>query len=144
MTLRAGTALVATALLALPAAARADWPVYGHDLANTRTAADEGPGRDKLGSISQAWRFESDTGDFTGTPVVADGVVVAGDQGGWVYALDAVTGRKLWSRDLGAPVHASAAIDAGAPGGALVLVPVGEVGAPRLAALSLADGGVRW
>src|SRR3954469_6085520 len=144
MTLRAGTALVATALLALPAAARADWPVYGHDLANTRTAADEGPARDKLGSISQAWRFESDTGDFTGTPVVADGVLVAGDQGGWVYALDAVTGKKLWAKQVGARVNGSAAIDPGAPGGAAAYVPVAEIGGPRLVAFSLADGTKRW
>src|SRR4051794_17884120 len=137
------SALAALAAAAAPTAAHADWPVYGHDLANSRHAAD-GPTPTEARALKQAWTFASPTGDFTATPVVADGVVVAGDQGGVVYALDAVTGRKLWSRDLGAPVHASAVIDAGAPGGALVLVPVGEVGAPRLAALSLADGGVRW
>src|SRR3954463_98848 len=146
MTLRAGMAAMATAtaLLALPAAARADWPVYGHDLANTRTAAAEGPSRDKLGSLQQAWSFKSDTGDFTGTPVVAGGVVVAGDQGGWVYALDAVTGKKLWSKQVGSRVNGTAAIDLDAPGGAAVYVPVAEIGSPRLVAFSLKDGAKRW
>jgi polyvinyl alcohol dehydrogenase (cytochrome) len=144
MTLRAGTAVTAIALLALPGAARADWPVYGHDLANTRSAAAEGPPRDKLGSLTQAWSFESDTGDFTGTPVVADGVLVAGDQGGWVYALDAVTGKKLWAKEVGARVNGSAAIDPDAPGGAAVYVPVAEIGGPRLVAFSLKDGAKRW
>src|SRR3954463_6666612 len=134
---------VVTIALAVAAAggwsapARADWPVYGHDLANTRHAGADGPTPTEARALRQAWAFASPTGDFTATPVVADGVVVAGDQGGIVYALDAVTGRKLWSRDLGAPIRASAAIDAGAPGGALALVPVGEIGAPRLAGLSL-------
>src|SRR3954464_5776663 len=144
MTLRAGTAVMAMALLGLPAAARADWPVYGHDLANTRTTAAEGPARDKLGSLSQAWSFSSETGDFTGTPVVADGVLVAGDHGGGVYAVDAVTGKKLWWKDLKAEINGTAAIDPNAPGGAAVYVPVGQIGGPRLVALALKDGAERW
>src|SRR3954454_7678316 len=134
--------LIAVAAGAAPA--RADWPVYGHDLANTRHAPGEGPTPSEARSLARAWAFASPTGDFTATPVVANGVLVAGDQGGTAYALDAVTGKKLWSRDLKAPVHASAAIDVDAPGGAIALLPVGEVGAPRLVALSLADGSVRW
>src|SRR4051812_13264880 len=123
MTLRVGTAVVAAVLLALPGTAQADWPVYGHDLANTRTSASEGPPRDKLDSLEQAWTFKSETGDFTGTPVVADGVLVAGDQGGWVYALDAVSGKLLWSKEVGSHVNGTAAIDPDAPGGAAVYVP---------------------
>src|SRR3954451_3277670 len=146
MTLRAGTATVAiaAALLALPGTARADWPVYGHDLANTRTAAADGPSRDQLASTEQAWTFKSDTGDFTGTPVVAGGVLVAGDEGGWVYALDAVTGKLLWSKEVGSRVNGTAAIDLHAPGGAAVYVPVAEIGSPRLVAFSLKDGTKRW
>src|SRR4051812_43261690 len=144
MILRPGIALVAAALLALPAAARADWPVYAHALANPRTAAGEGPARGKLGSLTQTWSFKSDTGDFTGTPVVADGVLVAGDHGGWVYALDAVTGKQLWAKDLGAEINGTAAIDPKAPGGAAVYVPVAQIGGPRLVALALKDGAKRW
>jgi polyvinyl alcohol dehydrogenase (cytochrome) len=132
------------AALALPASASAaDWPIYGHDLSNTRTAAD-GPPRAKLAGLAQAWQFKSPTGDFTGTPVVADGVVVAGDHGGWVYALDAVTGKLLWSHDAGAEINGTAAIDAHAPGGPAVFVPVAEIGGPRLLALSLRGGRKRW
>src|SRR3954449_5445716 len=144
MILRPGIAAMVTALLALPATARADWPVYGHDLSNTRTAAAEGPARDKLGSLEQAWSFKSDTGDFTGTPVVAGGVLVAGDQGGWVYALDAVTGKQLWSKQVGSRVNGTAAIDLDAPGGAAAYVPVAAIGSPRLVAFSLKDGTKRW
>ena len=135
-------AVVATAL-AGAGAARADWPLYGHDLANTRNAGSDGPSRDQLGSLKRAWTFDSPN-DFTGTPVVAGGVVVAGDYGGHVYALDAVGGKQLWSKDLGAPINGTAAIDLDAPGGPAAFVPVAQEGGPRLVALSLADGAKRW
>src|SRR5438477_7769561 len=77
-----------------------DWPVYGHDLANTRDAGADGPSAAAAGSLQQTWKFSSSHGDFTGTPVVAGGVVVAATNMGSVYALQASTGRLLWSQDL--------------------------------------------
>jgi outer membrane protein assembly factor BamB len=44
-------------------------------------------------------------------------VLVAGDNGGVVHALDADTGKVLWSKDFGQPINGSAAIDTQAPGG---------------------------
>jgi polyvinyl alcohol dehydrogenase (cytochrome) len=141
---RGGTLLVALAL-AVPAAAQAsDWPVYGHDLANSRDARQAGPAAAEVGSISRAWTFRASTGDFTGTPVVADGVLVAGNNGGFVYALNAATGKVLWSRDVGQPINGSAAIDPRAPGGPTAYVPVAELDGPRLLALSLSSGAIRW
>src|SRR5437763_13798606 len=83
----------------LPAFARADWPVYGHDLTNTRNAGVAGPAPSQVGSLKQAWAFKSSTGDFTGTPVEAGGVLVAGNNTGWVYGLSAVSGKRLWTRN---------------------------------------------
>src|SRR3954462_7882099 len=136
--------LLALGALVLPAPALADWPVYGHDLANSRDAGDEGPAPSQVGSLSRAWTFESPTGDFTGTPVVAGGVLVAGDHGGHVYALDAVTGHVRWSAGVGHPVNGTATIDTDAPGGAAAYVPVAEPGRPRLVAFSLGAGTKRW
>ena len=130
--------------VAIPPLARADWPVYGHDLSNSRDAGGDGPSRSEVGSLKQAWAFNTSTGDFTGTPAVAGGVLVAGNNGGWVYALNAVTGKGLWSRNVGQQINGSAAIDLGAPGGAVAFVPVAQVGSPRLMELSLTDGSVRW
>ena len=136
-------ALIAAAAL-WPASAAADWPVYGHDLSNSRNAGGEGPTAAQVPGLKQAWTFTSQKGDFTGTPVVAAGLVVAGDFSGTVYALDAVTGKVRWSKALGEPIDGSAAIDTAAPGGATVLVPLAHEGGPRLAALALSDGHVRW
>jgi polyvinyl alcohol dehydrogenase (cytochrome) len=137
-------AWVLLAVIALPPAARADWPVYGHDLANSRNSGAAGPAAAQVASLGEAWKFTSSTGDFTGTPVVAGGVLVAGNNGGWVYALNAVTGRILWSKNVGQPINGSASIDLVARGGPTVYVPVARVGAPRLLALSLASGATRW
>jgi outer membrane protein assembly factor BamB len=137
-------ALVAAIVSALPAVSRADWPVYGHDLSNSRDAGAEGPSPPQVGSLQQAWAFKSSTGDFTGTPVVAGGVLVAGNNGGSIYALNAVTGKLLWSRDVGQQINGSAAIDLHAQGGALAFVPVAQIGSPQLLALSLKNGRVRW
>ena len=136
--------LAASAALVLPSTAAADWPVYGHDLANSRDAGSDGPAASEVGSLKQAWKFDSQNGDFTGTPVAAGGVLVAGTNLGTIYAIDAVTGKQRWSRDIGKPVNGSAALDLDAPGGPTAFVPVAQLGAPRLVALSLATGAVRW
>src|SRR3954447_13070006 len=93
---RCAAALAVLFALAAPGAAFADWPVYGHDLANSRNARGAGPPKSELPSLQQTWKFSSPTGDFTGTPVVAGGALVAGDNGGFVYALSRVTGKVLW------------------------------------------------
>ncbi|MEA2473378.1 MAG: hypothetical protein QOE06_1293 [Thermoleophilaceae bacterium] len=131
-----------TAAPAPPAAA--DWPVYGHDLSNTRNGGADGPAVAQVPTLDRAWSFASPTGDFTGTPVIAGGVLVAGDYSGTVYALDAVTGRVRWSKNLGDQINGSAAIDLGAPGGPTVYVPLAHGGGPRLVALGFADGHTRW
>src|SRR5437763_16703177 len=104
--------------------ASADWPVYGHDLANTRDAGVNGPSLAAVSGLKQAWVLHSPSGDFTGTPVIAGGVLAAGSNTGVVYALNAMTGKLEWSRSVGAPVDGSAAIDLHAPGGAAAFVPV--------------------
>src|SRR2546423_2712025 len=71
--------VLAFGALVLPPTANADWPVYGHDLSNSRDAGADGPSPSEVATMSQAWAFRSSTGDFTGTPVVAGGVLVAGD-----------------------------------------------------------------
>jgi polyvinyl alcohol dehydrogenase (cytochrome) len=75
---------------------------------------------------------------------VAGGVLVAGNNGGSIYALSAVTGKLLWSRNVGQQINGSAAIDLGAAGGPVAFVPVAQIGSPRLLALSLKDGSLRW
>jgi polyvinyl alcohol dehydrogenase (cytochrome) len=139
------TALLSALILAAMAVpAVANWPMYGHDVRNSRSGGSDGPTLAQVPSLAEKWRFDSPTGDFTGTPVVANGVVVAGDYSGTVYALDAITGKMRWKKQFDGQINGSSAINVSAPNGPAVYVPVSKPGAPRLVALSLANGTQRW
>jgi polyvinyl alcohol dehydrogenase (cytochrome) len=144
-----GTFGLATAIaaLALPASALADWPLYGKNIVNSRNGGSTGPSVAQAPTLAEAWRFSSQDGDFTGTPVVAGGTLVVGSYGGTVFALNATTGALKWSHDVspgptgerGPTINGSAAIANGR-----VYVPVADVDTPRVVALNLADGTVLW
>jgi polyvinyl alcohol dehydrogenase (cytochrome) len=78
-----------------------EWRNYGQDKANSRFQPKE-----KLLSVADApllapaWAFstvdEGGGGDITGTPVVADGCVYVATSRGWVFALNADTGKLVW------------------------------------------------
>jgi polyvinyl alcohol dehydrogenase (cytochrome) len=139
----AAAAGVALAPVAWPA--RADWPSYGHDLANTRNAGPAAPSPRDARRLAPAWTFTSHSGGMTGTPVVAGGTVVIGSNRCVLYALDLRSGRIRWKRSLlalgCAYMPGSAAVDGG-----VVYVAFGSrslVG-PQVAALSLSSGSVLW
>ena len=100
------SAAIATCLLGLTAcggSGRAAWPLPNLDLASTRALTSSGIDRDNVGSLRVAWRFRfrippGESGAFTATPVVADGVVYLQDMRSNVYALDLKTGKLLWRR----------------------------------------------
>jgi polyvinyl alcohol dehydrogenase (cytochrome) len=144
VSLLAAVALTLACAVLAPAAASADWPFYGHDLANTRNAGSDGPTPTQAATLQPYWSFSSTQGDFTGTPVVSGSTVVVGSSEGVVDALDATTGKLLWSRSLGPQVNGSAAI---ANGVLYVPVNINEgtgAGEPSVAALNLSDGALLW
>lgn len=116
-----------------------EWPFYGKDLGNSRDGGSSGPSYNEVPTLSPVWSFQSSDGDFTGTPVVADGKLVVASGGGTVSAFDASTGKRLWSRDFDEPINGTAAI-----AGGRTYVPLAKPGAPSLAALDLRDGRVLW
>src|SRR5436190_1303459 len=73
-----------------------EWRQYGRDATSTRDGGASGPSQSDVLDLGVVWSYWSHMGDFTGTPAVADGKVFAGSTMGWVYALDAVTGKPLW------------------------------------------------
>jgi hypothetical protein len=54
-TLKGCLLLAIIAALALAGSAYADWPMYGHDLYNSRDAGSQGPSRSTLASLKAAW-----------------------------------------------------------------------------------------
>jgi polyvinyl alcohol dehydrogenase (cytochrome) len=123
-----------------------DWPAYGHDLANTRSQPKEhvidrmaAPTLHKAFAVSAS--DAGGDGDFTGTPVVADGCLFMASTTGWVFAVNADTGRKVWAThlDKNAGSTASPFVTDGQ-----VFVSVGRTGKPYVAALDERTGAVRW
>ena len=133
-----------------------EWRTYGHDLANTRNQDHERAISDQdAATLAPAWTFSSSgaggSGDFTGTPTVADGCVFAGSNGGWVYAVNADTGALLWKRQVpnGGLINASVTVDGGTvyavvsktsrSGGC-----TSNCSGPYVIALNEATGAVKW
>ena len=99
-------ALAALAALTLPCTARAqsvDWPVYGGTTDNSRYSTLGQITPKNVRQLTVAWSYE--TGDaFAGSemqsnPIIIDGVLYATTPKLRVIALDAVTGREIWSFD---------------------------------------------
>ena len=138
-----------------------DWRDYGHDQANTRTQPNEHKiGQLEAAQLAPAWTFSSTgsggSGDFTGTPTVADGCVFAGSNDGWVFAMNADTGALVWKRQVptGGGINSSVTV----PGDGRVYAAVSHAAShsqggqctgskclgPYVIALDEATGAVLW
>jgi polyvinyl alcohol dehydrogenase (cytochrome) len=142
---------IAKAPCSTPPTSGGQWPVYGHDVANTRTQPEpSGLGPGALATLKPLWSFStSSTGDGTGfnsTPTVDDGCVFIASSGGSAYALDARTGHVVWQRKLEAPNPGSGGADVGAAAvyGKSVIFLVDEFTAPYAIALNKSTGAVIW
>jgi polyvinyl alcohol dehydrogenase (cytochrome) len=87
-----------------------DWPVYGHDLANSRLSPHEHAIKAAtVTRLRKVWSIDGLVG-VTGTPVVAAGVAYFDDWAGSVHAVDAVTGKPRWTTKLGGEFVAAPAV----------------------------------
>ena len=78
-----------------------DWAVYGHDLSNTRLNPTETKvNRKTVARLAPKWSKDGITG-VSGTPTVAGGRAYFGDWTGTVWAVDAKTGKDIWSTKIG-------------------------------------------
>jgi polyvinyl alcohol dehydrogenase (cytochrome) len=119
-----------------PSAAPAGWPVYGHDLSNTRTEShDPYVTTSTVSHLDASWDIGNLVG-VTGTPVVVGGTVYFGTSAGVVYAVDLATGRVLWRTFVASgEIVGSPAVTDGA-----VFVGIGGA----LYKLSASDGLTEW
>lgn len=155
--LAVGAALIfsAPAAAAAPCSAKAsasgEWPVYGHDAANTRSQPSEqalDPARAK--SLGAAWVFSTasvgDAAGFQSTPVVGGGCVFLGSTNAVMYAVNAADGKLAWHRqlDLASAGFGGGIVGAPLVSGNRVIVLVNEANAPYVAALDRSTGAQLW
>jgi len=82
------------------AAASADWLTGGHDQAETYFSPLARIDTSNAAQLGYAWNYDlQTTHGQEATPVVVDGVMYAAAPWGIVHALDARTGKELWSFD---------------------------------------------
>ncbi len=129
-----------------------EWPFYSGSLDGHREQLDEKSiDKKNVAELGVAWRASPpDGGVIHSTPVVADGCVYTGTDLGNVYALNADTGKVVWSQALGGGGEGSAAFEGagivGAPAVADGLVYVGATTpkASVLSAIDQATGKIVW
>jgi polyvinyl alcohol dehydrogenase (cytochrome) len=111
------------------------WPVYGHDFAQTRTnLAETAITRDNVADLAMTWEIPDLVG-VTGTPTVADGIAHFCDWKGQVWAVRADTGEKVWTTMIGGMIVGAPAID-----GDAVYASVGSM----LYRINRATGEIEW
>jgi polyvinyl alcohol dehydrogenase (cytochrome) len=127
-----------------------DWRSYGHDLANTRTQPRESTiGPDTVGDLQVAWVLdagEEGGGVLNSTPIVADGCLYVAPSSGRVIAVNADTGKVVWTRqmDVSPPGYGGGVVGAPAVAGDSLIVVMNREGSPYLASLRRSDGKVEW
>lgn len=113
-----------------------DWPVYAHDLANTRF----NPNEHKITAatahkLTKAWSKEGIKG-VSGTPAVVGGVAYFGDWNGMLWAVKAQSGEEVWHT----PIPGGFIVDAPAVVGNAVYIGNGHT----LYRLDRATGAMKW
>ena len=133
-----------------------DWRTYGHDLSNTRTQSREKKiDPSNAATLEPKWVFDTtsqsgvlDGGGFQNTPTVADGCTYVATSTGWVFALNADTGERVWGTQLigqgggaliGGVIVGSPTIEDG-----MVFLSVSRTGSPYVAALDQETGAPLW
>jgi len=85
----------------------ADWPMYNHDVAGTRSNPSEHTlGTSNVAGLHVLWQVPTPA-PVSATPVVFGDTIFAGDMAGIFYAVRS-DGTVLWSRQLGGAITASA------------------------------------
>ena len=149
----AGSATAASkASCANPSHPGGDWPMYGNDVGNSRNQDQEkfiSPQR--APTLVPSWQFTAEGGQtFSGTPTVANGCVYLGSQSGWVFAVNADSGKLVWSKKIEGDPEVPALAGAGGINSTLTVAngllyaSVATYEHPYVAAMDPDTGKVEW
>jgi polyvinyl alcohol dehydrogenase (cytochrome) len=90
--------LALTLLLNLDANAQVDWPQFGQNNSNTSgNHLETAISPTTVANLKKKWKFTTE-GDVSARPAVVDGVVYFPDWGGYLWAVNAKTGKAIWGK----------------------------------------------
>ncbi len=79
-------------------AAQMDWPAYGGGPADTRYSPLTQINRGNVQNLQVAWSYDTgETGGLQTSPIIVDGVLYGITPAERIFALDAATGKELWT-----------------------------------------------
>jgi polyvinyl alcohol dehydrogenase (cytochrome) len=91
--------LAVTALMADSQPPSSDWPMFGQNLQNTATTAENSISAKTAGQLKMKWAFTTG-GDVSARAAVVGGVAYFPDWAGNLYAINAGNGKLVWSHQL--------------------------------------------
>jgi len=106
-----------------------DWPMYGQNVCNTRSARGGPLGPSTAAKLKVKWTFEA-AGDVSATPAVVAGQLYVPDWGGMLHRIDAATGKAVWSKPVAAIAGVRLDPSPPPPAGAAPPPPVPDLPAP--------------
>ncbi|MQY14091.1 Polyvinylalcohol dehydrogenase [Streptomyces sp. RB5] len=121
-----------------------EWPVFGHDLSNTRSNPAETQITPRnAGRLKAKWTYRTH-GDVSATPAVVGGAVYFPDWGGYLHKLDAATGEQIWSRRISEYNGAEGSVSRTSPAVVDGTVYIGDYDHAFLMAVDAATGDLVW
>lgn len=120
------------------------WPSWGGNLDNSHGSATESAiSPDTVGNLKLKWQFTTG-GDVSSTPTVEDGFVYATDWGGFIYRIDAETGKAVWSHKVSEYTGLATSLSRTSPALAGDRIAFGDQGAATVIVVSKSDGSLIW
>src|ERR1700757_1962615 len=100
--IKAATSAVDSAMIKANTATSQDWPTIGLDYAETRFSKLKQITSDNVKGLGLAWTYSLDSSrGIEATPVVVGGIMYQTGPWSIVHAIDARSGKKIWSFDPG-------------------------------------------
>jgi quinohemoprotein ethanol dehydrogenase len=100
--INAATSAVDSAMIKANTATSRDWPTIGLDYAETRFSKLNQITSDNVGGLGLVWSYSLESArGVEATPVVIDGIMYQTGPWSIVYAIDARSGKKIWTFDPG-------------------------------------------
>ena len=100
--IKAVTSAVDSASIKANTATSKDWPTIGLDYAETRFSKLDQINTDNVRNLGLVWSYSLDSSrGVEATPVVVDGIMYQTASWSVVHAIDARTGKKIWTFDPG-------------------------------------------